>query len=152
MKKIISSKLLPLLHFIFAIFFFTISILSLTGELLGLFEDKGAGIMWFIILLCFSALLVWDVNRMACIVCIQDGIIKRKGLFCGYYKECPVDSIRSVVTKSIWREGNFIYLVDDSAHEFNSTRKNSYIRFLNTKKNVEFLRSFWSGTIENVPF
>ena len=73
-------------------------------------------------------------------------------MFGGFYKKCPVDSIRKVVTYYARHEGNFIYLVDDSTYQFDSLRKDSYIRLKNTKKNLTFVQSFWSGEIEKQNF
>ena len=72
----------------------------------------------------------------------------RKGLLRGFYKECPITSIRRIVIRYAWREGDFIYLVDDNGNHFDRTRKGSYICFRKTQENLAFVRTFWSGSIE----
>jgi hypothetical protein len=108
-------------------------------------------------LLLFSAFfglgcfLLWFLNRAVCVVWLEDGMIKSKGLIHGFYKECSVRAIQTVKIKYVHREGTFIYLVDDrtqSYEKFFRTRKDSYICFRKNKKNLAFLRTFWSGTIE----
>jgi hypothetical protein len=99
-------------------------------------------------------ILVMCLNRTACIIWLEDGIVKRKGLIRGFYKECCIDSIRKVKIHHSHREvgfGAFIYLADDRSPEFAKflrMRKDSYISFRKNKKNIEFLRTFWQGQIE----
>ncbi len=153
MRKIISSKLpLIILCCFLCVWSLLLSIFALVFEIDGSVEDKGAGLLWFVVLgsvFCFS---LWCLNRFACVVWLEDGIIKRKGLFGGFYKECPVASIQKVVIRYAWREGDHIYLVDDSTHRFDGIRKDSYISFPKTKKNLEFVHTFWSGTVEKADF
>jgi hypothetical protein len=108
-------------------------------------------------LLLFSAFfglgcfLLWFLNRAVCVVWLEDGMIKSKGLIHGFYKECSVRAIQTVKIKYVHREGTFIYLVDDrtqSYEKFFRTRKDSYICFRKNKKNLAFLRTFWSREVE----
>ena len=149
MKKILScSKYKMIICSLLIIAFFVFSLIALGLDMFGLVKDKGAGFLAFGIFLCLSSFLLWSLNRLACIVWIDEGLIKRKGLICGFYKECPINAIRSVEIKHVFREGDFIYLIDNSTHKYNQARKDSYICFRKTKKNIRFLHMFWLGTIE----
>ena len=149
MKRIISSSLLALITLSFwCILFFTLLIISIGFEMFGFVDEKGAGYLAFcvfLVLFCFS---LWFLNRSACVVWIEENVVKRKGLICGFYKECPIESIETVKIQHAWREGDFIYLVDSSIHKFDRLRKDSYISFRKNKNNLTFLRTFWSGEIE----
>jgi hypothetical protein len=108
-------------------------------------------------LLLFSAFfglgcfLLWYLNRSVCVVWLEDGMIKSKGLIHGFYKECSVRAIQTVKIQYVHREGTFIYLVDDRTQpyeKFLRIRKDSYICFRKNKKNFAFLRTFWSREVE----
>ena len=154
MKKIISSRsaLVACVYACVVFFGFTITGLALAIAAQG--KEKIIGILISIFLLSMLCILVVCLNRMACIIWVEDGIVKRKGLIRGFYKECRIDSIRTVKIHHSHREvgfGAFIYLVDDRAPEFAKflrMRKDSYICFRKNKKNLEFLRTFWSGEVE----
>lgn len=149
MKKLVSSKPALIFLSIVIVLTFCFSLLALGLEVSGLTEEKGSGYLSFIIFGIISCpLLVWYLNRAACVIWFENGIIKRKGLLWGFYKECAVNSIQRVVVRYAWREGDFIYLVDDHGHHFDRTRKNSYICFYKTKETLAFVRTFWSGPIE----
>lgn len=149
MKKITSSKSALIFLSVVLVVCFCFSLLALWLEVSGLTEEKGAGYLSFVIFgIVFCPILLWYLNRAACVIWFENGIIKRKGLLWGFYKECSVDSIQRVVVRCAWREGDFIYLVDDSGNHFDRARKNSYICFYKTKETLDFVRTFWSGAIE----
>ena len=149
MKRIISSSLLALIILSFwCILFFACSIIAIGFEMFGFVEEKGAGYLDFCVFLFLSYLFLWFLNRSACVVWIEDDVVKRKGLICGFYKECPIESIGKVKIQYAWREGDFVYLIDSSIHKFDRLRKDSYICFRKNKNNLTFLRTFWSGEIE----
>ena len=114
----------------------------------GFVEEKGSGYLAFFVFLFLSCFFLWFLNRLACVVWIEDDVVKRKGLICGFYKECPIESIQRVKIQYAWREGDFVYLIDSSIHKFDRLRKDSYICFRKNKNNLTFLRTFWSGEIE----
>lgn len=149
MKKVISSKTALVISSCLSVLSFVFSFLALGLELFGLADEKGAGFLSFGMFLLLSFFCLWYLNRSACVIWVENGTVKRKGLIWGFYKECPVDSIQMAKIQYAWREGNFIYLVDNSKHQFDRTRTDSYICFRKTKKNLDFLSTFWSGVIEN---
>lgn len=152
MKKIISSKFAMILFF-WCVLFFALAFIALGFELFDLIEEKGAGYLSFAVFLLLSCFFLWYLNRAACIIWVEDGIVKRKGLICGFYKECRIDAIQAVSVRYVWRSGDFLFLIDTSTHKFNHMRKDSYICFFKTRKNLDFLRTFWKGEIkEEIPF
>ena len=149
MKRIISSSLLALIILSFwCILLFAFSIIAIGFEMFGFVEEKGAGYLDFCVFLVLFCFFLWFLNRLACVVWIEDDVVKRKGLICGFYKECPIESIGKVKIQYAWREGDFVYLIDSSIHKFDRFRKDSYICFRKNKNNLTFLRTFWSGEIE----
>ena len=149
MKRIISSSLLALIILSFwCILFFAFSIIAIGFEMFGFVEEKGAGYLDFCVFLVLFCFFLRFLNRLACVVWIEDDVVKRKGLIYGFYKECPIESIGKVKIQHAWREGDFVYLIDSSIHKFDRLRKDSYICFRKNKKNLAFLRTFWSGEIE----
>lgn len=153
MKKIISSRSALVLCSYSSILFFAFSLISLGFVMFGQAQEKWIGVLHFGFFLGLACLFVWYLNRAACVIWVEDGIVKCKGLICGFYKECPVRSIQIVKAK-YQREvgfGTFVYLVNDRTQEFKKflrIRKDSYICFRKNKKNLAFLRTFWAGTIE----
>ena len=149
MKRMISSSLLAFIILTFwCILFFAFSMIAIGLEMFGFVEEKGAGYLAFCVFLVLSCFFLWFLNRLACVVWVEEDVVKRKGLICGFYKECPIKSIEKVKIQHAWREGDFIYLVDSSIHKFDRLRKDSYICFKKTQKNLVFLRTFWTGKIE----
>ena len=149
MKKIISAKQALIILSFWSILFLCLSMIALGLEVFGFVEEKGAGLFAFGIFLGLTILFLWALNRLACVVWIEDGIVKRKGLFCGFYKECPLESIKTVKIERAWHEGDFIYLVDNhSPHTFNRIRSDSYICFRKTKTNLDWLQSVWQKSIQ----
>ena len=154
MKKIISSRSALVLCSFSTFLFWGLSLIPLGLVVFGEPQEIGMGLLLFGVLFGFGCFLLWFLNRAACVVCIEDGMIKRKGLIRGFYKECSVRAIKTVRTKYVYREvgfGTFIYLIDDRTQpykKFLRIRKDSYICFRKNKKNLEFLHTFWPGEVE----
>lgn len=113
------------------------------------------GLLLFGVTFGIFCFLLFALNRSACVVWFEDGIVKRKGLLRGFYKECPVQAIQTVKIQYVSRQvgfKTFIFLVEDQTpadQKFWRMRKDSYISFRKNKKNLAFLRTFWSGKIES---
>ena len=153
-KKIISSRSALVLCSFSILMFWGLSLLPLGLVVFGESQEIGAGLLLFSAFFGLGCFLLWFLNRAVCVVWLEDGMIKSKGLIHGFYKECSVRAIQTVKIQYVPREvgfGTFIYLVDDRTQpceRFFRIRKNSYICFRKNKKNLAFLRTFWSGTIE----
>lgn len=154
MKKIISSRSALVLCSFSSFLFLGLSLISLGLVVSGDAQEIGAGLLLFGVVFGLGCFLLWFLNRAACVVWIEDGMIKRKGLIYGFHKECSVRAIQTVQIKYVHREvgfGTFVYLVDDRTQPYNKyfrIRRDSYICFRKNKKNLAFLRTFWSGEIE----
>ena len=153
-KRIISSRS-SLVSCAFAVLvFFGLSLLPLGLVVFGESKEIGAALLLFGSFFGLGCFLLWFLNRAACVVWIEEGMIKSKGLIHGFYKECSVRSIQVVRIKYVHREvgfGTFIYLIDDRTQaykKFLRIRKDSYICFRKNKRNLAFLRTFWPGAIE----
>ena len=134
--------------------FFSFSLISLGVVVFGEGQEKWVGLLLFCIFLGFACFILWYLNRAACIVWVENDVVKCRGLICGFYKKCSVQSIQAVKIQYVQREvgfGSFIYLIDDRTRPYNKflrIGKDSYIAFRNNKKNLAFLRTFWSGRVE----
>ena len=154
MEKIISSRSTLVLCSFSTLLFWGLSLIPLGVVVFGDTREIWAGLLLFGVLFGLGCFLLWFLNRAACVVWVEDGMIKRKGLIRGFYKECSVRAIQTVQIKYVHREvgfGTFIYLIDDRTQpykKFLRIRKDSYICFRKNKKNLAFLRTFWSGEIE----
>ena len=151
MNKIISSRSALVLCSFSTLLFFGISLIPLGVVVFGNTREIWAGLLLFGVLFGLGCFLLWFLNRAACAVWIEDGMIKRRGLIYGFRKECSVRAIQTVKTEWVYRAGTFIFLVDDhtpSYKKFFPTRKDSYICFRKNKKNLAFLHTFWSGEVE----
>ncbi|MBQ7337928.1 MAG: hypothetical protein IJW40_05670 [Clostridia bacterium] len=154
MKKIISSRSALVICSFSTLLFWSLSLISFGLAVSGEPQEICIGLLLFSVCFGFGCFLLWYLNRAACVVWIKDGMIKCKGLIYGFHKECAVRAIQTVQIKYVHREvgfGTFVYLVDDRApsyQKFFRIRKDSYICFRKNKKNLEFLRSFWSGEVE----
>lgn len=149
MKKIKPSPLTILYFLIPITLFISLSGVCLCREILGLTEEKWAGYLAFAVLFSASLFLLWALNRTAPIVWVENGILKRRGLLYGFYKECPIKDIQTVKERYVRHDGDYIYIINNSTHQFNQLRKDSYICFRKTKKNLQFLNTFWHGNIQN---
>ena len=151
MKRIFASKKALATYPFAIVLFFVCSILFFCLICSSKTENIVPGLMGFLFPFSLFCILLLSLNRSACIIWVEDGIVKRKGLIRGFYKECPISSIKKVTLHHIHRQGTFIYLVDDSTEEYKKLspiRKDSYICFKKTRKNLEFLSEFWQDGIQ----
>ena len=152
--QIISSRSALVLCSFSISMFFGMSLILLRVLIYGGLQDKGEALWCFGASLGLVCILLFSLNRAACVVWVEDGIVKRRGLICGFYKECAVKDIKTVKIEYRSREvgfRTFIYLIDDRKQtykKFLRARKDSYISFRKNDKNLAFLRTFWSGEVE----
>ncbi len=152
MKRIIASKRDLILLSTASFLFFLLATVGLMQEVLGLVEEKGAGLLFFFLFGAIDYLFLWTLNREACVVWVDNSIVKRKGLLWGFYKECPISSIKAVKIRYVYKTGDCIFLIDGYNSNrfggFSRLKKDCFIYFRKTKKNIAFLRTFWSGSVE----
>ncbi|MBR4071125.1 MAG: hypothetical protein IKK26_01045 [Clostridia bacterium] len=94
-----------------------------------------------------SVLSFLEMNRTACHVWIENGVLKTKGQFFGCYRECRIDSIKGVLSYKHPKGGfSFLYLIgDDFNHD--SLKRGKYIALEKCDENIAFIRTFWQGDI-----
>ena len=150
MKKIISSKFHLVLGCIVTVFCILFSIFALWYDISGIVqkEEVGGGFFWSFVFLAFALVAFLSRNKNACVVWVEDGVLKRKGLFFGFYKECRIEDILTVKIVNVFRSGRFVCIIDDPKYKFDVIKTSRYINFKKTKKNMEFLRTFYNGEIE----
>ena len=111
-KKIISSRS-SLVSCAFAVLvFFGLSLIPFGLVIFGKPQEIGAGLLLFVPLFDLGCFLLWFLNRAACVVWIEDGMIKRKGLIRGFYKECSVRAIQTVKIRSSRSGVWYLYISD----------------------------------------
>ena len=113
-------------------------------------DALGGGMIGVAIFAAFTALFLLGANRLMCSVWREGDRICRVGLFGGFYKEVSIANIRQVVIRRMWRESDFICLMDGGSGEFDRARKDSFICFPHNEANVAFLRTFWEGAIDEI--
>ncbi len=153
-NKFISNKIL-LVEYLLALPFPIYAIILILGYL---FESlKLNNILTSVKLILFIlpfigiiALILFMMNRLCCFIWVEDNSIKRRGFFCGYYRECRIIDIKNVVIKYSRKESDFIYIVDEKDGSFGRTKNNCYISFKKTKTNIELLKGFWHGNIDKI--
>ena len=154
-KKIISSRSALVLCSFSILMFWGLSLLPLGLVVFGESHEIGAALLLFSTFFGLGCFLLWFLNRAACVVWFEDGMIKRKGLIRGFYKECSVRAIQTVKTEYVHRAGTFIFLVDDhtpSYKKFFPTRKDSYICFRKTRKIWRFCILFGRERLKSESF
>ena len=155
-KKIISSRLdlvLGSLLFLISAFMSVIAFVNMPESDV---QDKEEIFFVLCLVLTLAFFSLQYTNRAACVVWVEDGMIKRKGLLFGFYKELPIRSIRTVrIQRNFFEKPyvkSYIYLIPDASpkrQKHSHIFKDSYICFSKNKKNLAFLRTFWSGEVES---
>ena len=134
----------------FALLFVNALIGTIDALIRGDTDALGGAAIGMAIFAAFTALFVFSANRLMCSVRREDDRICRVGLFGGFYKEINVADIRQVVIRRMWRECDFICLMDGNTGNFDRARKDSFICFPHNEANVAFLREFWDGDINEM--
>lgn len=155
MKKHISSPvyLLILPPFALLFSFYTLSCVITTAEAVtaGDMTKCLMGILNFLWCLVLASVFFFALNRVCCVVWVEDGSVQRRGLFGGFRKTVPIQEIQNIQIINLRREGKKICLIDGGSHGFDRMRKDSYICLNSSRRNMEFIRSFWSGEIKENP-
>lgn len=149
MKRICASAKDAIFYSLCAIFFLFLSLSGLMHDIVCIAEKEpfGAGFVGFAAFGAVAAFLGWCANRFGCLIRIENGVIKRRGLFVGFYKDCSIENIQNVIVKTFIKQGDFFVLIDDSQHPFDYVRKDSCICFRKTKRNTAFLKTFWNKEV-----
>ncbi len=147
MKKIISTSY----GFIIAVPGFFVHLYLAVDVLAAVIKEKAwVGLLLFFLYFGLAVGFELFFNLTTTVIWIDNGVVKSRGLIHGFYKECVISDIQAVKIVYDHKEPfnrHFITLVDNVERQFN-TIENSYIRFVKTDANLEFVKTFWSGKIE----
>lgn len=151
MNRIVASVKNLIVLSVLAVVYLFITVICLI-EGIGAVSRGGGAAGWlftaFAIFLSLFLYMIFDLNRTACIISLDGDTVKRRGLIWGFRKECRISLIRAVHIKEFYRDGDYICLIDGSAHKFKKHRHDSYICFEYSKENMLFLRRFWHGKVK----
>ncbi len=144
MKKIIARKgaliyLLPAAAFVpIAVYFLMQGIHSLLA----------ANFVWFAVFALLSGYSFLYVNRYAAIVSFDGEMFRRRGFFGGFESSCPLDAVCHFATGAVFKEGLYLFLVDEEKVDkkrLDPFSKKGYICFKMTSRNKLFLDSIGSA-------
>lgn len=105
-------------------------------------------VAYLLVAICSFFALLW-CDRKIYRVWIEDGVIKQLSLLKRRTEECRIEDIKLVVTFYAYREEEHIALINEFIPK-DQIKPQKYIHFRKTKKNMEFLRTFWHGRIEKL--
>lgn len=105
------------------------------------------GVSFLILVFVFPLMVLFDykINH----IWIEGDTVKQISFFKRRYKECKIRDITLVVSFFIYREGEYIALINEFLPK-DQIKPQKYIYFKKTKRNLEFLNSFWHGRIEKL--
>ncbi len=95
------------------------------------------GILSLVCMLLATGIILFYLNQRACLIWVEDGCLKRKGLLCGFKAIIKPEEVCGV---GITHDNKEIYVI------FHSDRNNRHgatiIKFKNNDANMEILKSF----------
>ena len=89
------------------------------------------------------------LNRDGYRLVLENGIIKRKGLFFGYKGEVKVDEITQIATTNFIGFGAYYVLKDSSDKKIDYFSSKCYLVVRKDKKGEEFLHKIFDKTTQN---
>lgn len=122
------------------------SFLIITGSIIMICEENIDAVIPLVILMLFFGSVLWLCNRTSCWIWIENGYIKRRGLWFGFKQSVKINDIQSV--KFLCVNHGSLFLVDSNRRNFHFLSKKSYISFCITKNNLKFLSTFWNGNVD----
>ncbi len=90
------------------------------------------------------------VNRYAAIVSFDGETFRRRGFFGGFESSCPLDKICHFATGGVFKEGLYLFLIDEEKPDkkrLDPFSKKGYICFKMTPRNKLFLDTIESALI-----
>ena len=92
------------------------------------------------------------VNRYAAIVSFDGKVFRRRGFFTGFESSCPIDSVCHFATGAVFKEGLYLFLIDEEKVDkkrLDPFSKKGYICFKMTSRNKIFLDTIDSALAAN---
>ena len=144
MKKIIARPgaliyLLPAVAFVPIAVYFT---------MLGTASGNLSNIVFALVFAFLAAYSFLYVNRYAAIVSFDGEVFRRRGFFTGFESSCPIDSVCHFATGAVFKEGLYLFLIDEEKVDkkrLDPFSKKGYICFKMTSRNKLFLDSIGSA-------
>ena len=115
---------------------------AISDAIVWVYVGMAAGYVGFILFFLFG------MNRLCCLVWVENGILQRRGLFFGYRRTCPVENIQTI--RSVWQYGGgrYLFLMDGEAGICKHGDKKCYICLTDTPANRRFILSFCRKMIQ----
>lgn len=90
-------------------------------------------------------LLGWTLcgmNRVCCLVWIEDGALHRRGLLGGYHRSCASEDVQQIAAVPQGRGGRYLFVQDNHPGVYVGAKKDSFIYLEDTPENRRFLTAF----------
>lgn len=142
MKKVIASKKWLITYLIILFVLFSIII---AGVVYMIYSIKSHSSSWaysilvFVYMLPVTGIILFFLNRRACLVWIEGDCIKRKGLFFGFKESIKTDEITDVCVTY-----NFKEIIIFQAVHSHCTKQ---IELQYSESHINMIKSFWKGYI-----
>lgn len=147
MKKVISSTKWLITYLIILSVLISLDILGIVLTIYSIFNSEisllAIGLVDLIYMLPVTGIILFYLNRRACLVWVEDGVLKHKGLLFGYRGNITAEKVYGV---SISYGNKKIYIIIDGENENHRKR---VIELKNNDSNMLMVKSFWKGEIFN---
>ena len=141
MKKILSSKKWLLINLLGVMCFTFASVYSTYMCLSAILENNNLWKLFLVIsVFSFLILVLWitALNRLSCIVWCDGKSIGRKGLLFGFKYQISLQEIKDITITFVYRQDEYVVIIDDYGNSIEGWSKKSYIRFENSYSNKDF--------------
>ena len=148
MKKIIARKG-ALIYLAPAVAFVPVAVYFL---MLGITQGNISTVVFGAVFAFLSFYSFLYVNRYAAIVSFDGKVFRRRGFFYGFESSCPLDSVCHFATNAVFKEGLYLFLIDEERADkkrLDPFSKKGYICFKMTSRNKLFLDSIDSALAAN---
>ncbi|MBQ8848998.1 MAG: hypothetical protein IJ011_01540 [Clostridia bacterium] len=145
MKKIISSKKWLITYLIILLFLTCFNVggiaLIICSAVASNTQALVIGIVTLVYMLPITGIILFYLNRRACLIWAEDGCIQRKGLLFGFRDSIKPENIDSV---GITRDNKKIYVILNQGDYIHA---NGYLEISNNAHNMALVKSIWTGDI-----
>ena len=147
MKKIIASKKWLVTYLVILLFLCCFSVTGIALILYAVGSNRtdilAIGIVTLGYMLPVTGIILFYLNRRACLIWIEDGCLKRKGLFFGFHASITPEEVFSV---DVTYDDKYILVIAGrviASHCFDDKS----VKLDNNDRNMDLVRSFWKGEI-----
>ncbi len=147
MKKIISSTKWLITYLIILFVLISLDISGIVLTVCSIINSDSSllaiGLVVLVYMLPVTGIILFYLNRRACLVWVEDGVLKHKGLLFGYRGNITAEKVYFV---SISYGNKKIRIIIDGDNEHHRKR---VIELKNNDSNMLLVKSFWKGEIFN---